>query len=90
MFESNEQNPLLKSVLGFKDTDRADGTLLRRWFIYTLSGGVDKTLIYTKFGVDKFVHRRLKSMEKSHTLPEMRPPLRLSVEKDLIYTYFLK
>ncbi len=46
-----------------------------------MSGGVDKTLIYTKFGVDKFGHRRLKSMEKSRTLPEMRPPLRLSVEK---------
>jgi hypothetical protein len=89
MFESNKLKPAPKIRPWFQG-HRSSGWNINDVVIYTLSGGVDNTLIYTKFGVDKFVHRRLKSMEKSRTLPEMRPPLRLSVEKDLIYTYFLK
>ena len=86
---SNELKPALKIRPWFQG-HRSSGWNKNDVVIYTLSGGVDNTLIYTKFGVDKFVHRRLKSMEKSRTLPEMRPPLRLSGEKALIYTYFLR
>ena len=86
---SNELKPALKIRPWFQG-HRSSGWNINDVVIYTLSGGVDNTLIYTKFGVDKFVHRRLKSMEKSRTLPEMRPPLRLSGEKALIYTYFLR
>jgi hypothetical protein len=88
-FFVNELKPAPKIRPWFQG-HRSSGWNKNDVVIYTLSGGVDNTLIYTKFGVDKFVHRRLKSMEKSRTLPEMRPPLRLSGEKALIYTYFLR
>jgi hypothetical protein len=65
---SNELKPALKIRPWFQG-HRSSGWNKNDVVIYTLSGGVDNTLIYTKFGVDKFVHRRLKSMEKSRKPP---------------------
>ena len=86
---SNELKPALKIRPWFQG-HRWSGWNINDVVIYTLSGGVDNTLIYTKFGVDKFVHRRLKSMEKSRKPPVIWPHLRLSGEKAIIYNYFLR
>ena len=80
------KKPLLKAALCFKNTVSAAGTL--RIFLFTLSGGVDKSFISTIFCVDNFFDRRFKFPGKSRALGQQERPDGFLLKRTLIYTNF--